>query len=193
MCFVCHHIKNSFHAWYKSQVTYTNLTFWGFLLRTPVSFAAQWATECPCCLCISVSTAYPHSNWLAKLPIIVAKKTIVSQVANRSCREEEFQRFPRCYSLEFMTLDQQIILSNSADSSWSVCGHFLDYYALPHTNPRVAYMAIWRKSKSLLSCPVLYILHTSLCSPLWTGTPFLSAMRPKYNHCMLLYSSSWSG
>ena len=42
------------------------------------------------CSCISeLSAAYPQSDWLAKSSIVVAKKSIISQVANRSCREEE--------------------------------------------------------------------------------------------------------
>ena len=96
--------------------------------------------------------------------MIVAKKTIVSQVANRSCREEEFQRFSRRYSLEFVTLDQQILTAIprtlhevSAGASWITM--------LCHTHIRE--LPIWQFGEKVSHlCPVLSCTFCTLaCAP----------------------------
>lgn len=74
-------------------------------------------------------------------------------------------------NLAFAALDPQILLSNSVDSLWNVCGHFLDYCALPHANPQIAYTAIpQKKSKLLVSCTIdsaVQSIHPALIRCLW--------------------------
>ena len=106
------------------------------------------------CLCISVlSAAYPHSDWLTKSPIVVAKKTIILQVANHSCRQEDSQRFQiimlvaqihktwsadpsqwfhRLFMKCLQTLHEvpRTLHKVSADSSCSVCKLFMRYRGL---------------------------------------------------------------
>ena len=119
---------------YTSQVTYTNPTNSEEFCCGFQWISVQQAAERPCCvrgmfvLCLRISilsAAYPQSDWLARLPFVVTKKTIVSQVANLSCREKEFQQFPRRLSLEFAILDLQIPLSDSTDFSLGVHGLFV--------------------------------------------------------------------
>lgn len=76
----------------------------------------QRVAECPCSIRASVYLLRtPQSDWLAKSLIVFAKKIIVSQIANPSCREEESRRLLR----------RQILLGDSADSSWVVRGLFV--------------------------------------------------------------------
>ena len=137
MCFVCHHINNSFLTWYKSQVKSDILR--NSILRITVNcrtvnhrMFVMWPRNIHalssnvCAVCASVYRLHtPTKRLTCEVANHSTKKTIVSQVANRSCREEEFQKFPRRYSLEFVTLDQQILLAIprtlhevSAGASW---------------------------------------------------------------------------
>ena len=68
----------------------------------------------------------------------------------------------------------------------------LDVSVLPCITSLFSGWASQRWVKRLLLFPPLHItafihvLHTALCSSLGTGTPFSSAVRPKYTHTMLL-------
>ena len=105
------HVTSSLH---KSD------KFRGILLRIPVNCCAGRGTFVLCIIC-----CLPTKRLPCKDAIIVTKKTIVSQVANLSCREEEFQRFPRRLLLKFVILDSQFPLSDSTDSSLGVHGLFV--------------------------------------------------------------------
>ena len=106
----------------------------GELLRSEQQNVSAVSAERPCCVCgtpmlcpwnvCALSTERLCSVCVIVLfRIVVAKKSIVSQVANRSCREEESQRLP---TLEFATLYLR------TDPFWRFRRFFVKCLQTPH-------------------------------------------------------------
>ena len=124
---------------YMSQVTYSNLT-------NSAKFVADYG-ELPCselqhvralsaeCLCSVFSAAYPQSNWLAKLLILVANKTIISNL--------------------LIVIAERKSPNNSQDASYLNSRHFIcrSFSAIPRTLCEVSANSSWGVCKLFMRCP----------------------------------------